>query len=194
MATRVRLFAVLCTLVAAVVLVWHSSPANLSITRNVQLRATAAPLDEPTTTIKSPVIATVNPRPFAPCEDIPIDVIQRLGLGFTPPEPEEGLRCHFDAANYQMAIEPIVWRTYDQSLAPDAIETDIDGHRAAWYWVMKPTDWDNKWWFSCMVVFKTSYGVIQQSLFYSPVYSDPDVDCPAENLMRAHQLAPYYKF
>lgn len=194
MATRVRLFAVLCALAAAVVIVWHTSPANIGISRNVQLRSTAAPLDEPTTTIKSPVIATVDPRPFAPCEDIPNDVLQRLGLAFTPPEAEEGLRCHFDAANYQMAIEPIVWRTYDQSVPPDSIETDVDGHRAAWYWVMKPTDWDNKWWFSCMVVFKTSYGVIQQSLFYSPVYSDPDVDCPAENLMRAHQLAPYYKF
>jgi hypothetical protein len=45
-----------------------------------------------------------------------------------------------------------------------------------------------------MVMFKTSYGVIQQSLFFSPVYSDPDVDCPAENMMRAQQLAPHYKY
>jgi hypothetical protein len=36
--------------------------------------------------------------------------------------------------------------------------------------------------------------VIQQSLFYSPIYSNPDIDCPAENMMRANQLAPYYKF
>ncbi|HEY7054205.1 MAG TPA: DUF3558 domain-containing protein [Mycobacterium sp.] len=194
MATRLRLFAVLSALVAAVVVVWQSSPADLTMTRNVQLRSTAAPMDEPTTTIKWPVIATTDPRPFDPCEDIPIDVIQRLGLGATPPEHEEQLRCHYDSANYQMAIEPIVWRTYEESLPPDAIETNIDGHRAAWFWVMKPTDWNNKWWFSCMVTFKTSYGVIQQSLFYSPVYSNPDVDCPAENIMRAQQLAPYYVF
>jgi hypothetical protein len=53
---------------------------------------------------------------------------------------------------------------------------------------MKPTDWNNRWWFSCAVEFKTSYGVIQQSLFLSPIYSKPDVDCPKENVMRAQQL------
>ena len=45
-----------------------------------------------------------------------------------------------------------------------------------------------------MVAFKTSYGLIQQSLFYSPVYSGPDVDCMSENMMRAQQLSPFYKF
>lgn len=194
MATRLRLFAVLCAVVAAVVVAWQSSPANLAVTSNVQLRSTAVPMDSPTTTIKWPVIDMVDPSPFVPCEDIPLDVIERLGLAFTPPEPEDGLRCHYDAANYQMAIEPIVWRSYEQSLSPDAIETTIDGHRAAWFWVMKPTDWNNKWWFSCMVMFETTYGVIQQSLFFSPVYSDPDVDCAVENMTRAQQLAPYYKF
>jgi hypothetical protein len=43
-----------------------------------------------------------------------------------------------------------------------------------------------------LVAFKTSYGVIQQSLFYSPIYSDPDPDCLQINLRRAHELAPYY--
>ena len=194
MATRLRLFAVLCALVTAVVMVWQSTPASLTATGGVQLRSTAAPMDDPSTTIKSPVIALTDQSPFDPCTDIPIDVIRGLGLAFTPPEPEDGLRCHYDAANYQMAIEPIIWRTYEQSLSTDAIETTIDGHRAAWFWVMKPTDWDNRWWFSCMVMFKTSYGVIQQSLFFSAVYSNPNVDCPAENMMRAQQLAPYYKF
>ena len=194
MATRLRLFAVVCAVVAAVVVVWQSSPANLAVTGDVQLRSTAAPMDNPTTTIKWPVVQTVDPSPFSPCEDIPVDVIERLGLAFTPPEPEDGLRCHYDAANYQMSIEPIIWRTYQQSLSPDAVETTIAGHRAAWLWVMKPTDWNNKWWFSCMVMFETSYGLIQQSLFYSPVYSGPDVDCPSENMARAQQLAPYYKF
>jgi hypothetical protein len=44
-----------------------------------------------------------------------------------------------------------------------------------------------------MIAFKTSYGVLQQSLFYSPVYTPDDVDCLQTNLDRAHQLAPYYK-
>jgi hypothetical protein len=199
MATRLRLFAVLCAVVSAVVVVWHTS-SSLTATRTVELRATGFPM-APTTTIKWPVVETVQspvinltaPPPFDPCSDIPSNVINSLGLGFTPPEPEDGLRCHFDAGNYQMAIEPILWRNYEQSLSNDAIETTIDGHRAAWNWVMKPTDWNSRWWFSCMITFKTDYGVIQQSLFFSPVYSNPDVDCPSENLMRAQQLAPYYK-
>lgn len=45
-----------------------------------------------------------------------------------------------------------------------------------------------------MVTFKTSYGVIQQALFYSTVYSEPDVDCPSTNLQRANDLVPYYRF
>ena len=192
MATKVRLFAALCALVTAVIVVWHTAPARFVGAHAVQLRSTAAPMSDVSTTIKSPVIDITNPRPFDPCEDIPINVIRGFGLGFTPPEHEDGLRCHYDAANYQMAIEPIVWRTYEKTLPTDAVETTIDGHRAAWYWVMKPTDWNNRWWFSCMITFKTSYGVIQQSLFFSPIYSNPDVDCPAENMMRAQQLAPYY--
>ena len=36
--------------------------------------------------------------------------------------------------------------------------------------------------------------MIQQSLFYSPIYSEPDVDCMQTNLQRAHDLAPYYKY
>ena len=42
---------------------------------------------------------------------------------------------------------------------------------------------------SCMVIFKTSYGVIQQSLYYSTVYSSPEVDCPSTNLQRANDLS-----
>jgi hypothetical protein len=41
---------------------------------------------------------------------------------------------------------------------------------------------------------QTTYGVIQQSLFYSTVYSSPEVDCPSTNLQRANELSPYYKF
>jgi len=45
-----------------------------------------------------------------------------------------------------------------------------------------------------MVAFKTTYGVIQQSLYYSTVYSSPEVDCPSTNLPRANELSPYYVF
>jgi hypothetical protein len=44
-----------------------------------------------------------------------------------------------------------------------------------------------------MIAFKTSYGVLQQSLFYSPIYGTDDVDCLSTNLQRARELAPYYK-
>ena len=191
MVTRMRLLAVLGALVTAVIVViQHPAPADDG--RAVQLRSTTAPMTGGTTS-RIPV-NTTNPRPFVPCDQIPFDAIERLGLAYTPPRDEEGLRCHYDAGNYQMAVEAIIWRTYAQTLPADAVETTINGHRAAQYWVMKPTDWNNRWWFSCMVTFKTSYGVIQQSLFYSPVYSEPDIDCPAENLRRAHELSPYYVF
>jgi hypothetical protein len=41
---------------------------------------------------------------------------------------------------------------------------------------------------------KTSYGVIRQSLFFSTIYSNPDVDCMSTNRQRADDLVPYYKF
>lgn len=194
MAAVARLAVSLFALVTAVFLTVNTDPVTPGAGPRVDLRSTDAPMSEVSTTIKSPVIATTNPKPFDPCNDIPLDVIAGLGLEFSPPTPMEGWRCQYDAGNYQMAVEPIIWRTYAQSLPPDAVETDINGHRAAQFWVMKPTDWNNRWWFSCMVVFKTSYGVIQQSLFYSPIYSNPDVDCMQENLMRAQQLSPYYIF
>lgn len=194
MLTKLRLITALGALVMAVVMVWQQTPPSTDVTgrSGVQLRSTAMPLAPPTTSSKA--VNITNPRPFDACEDIPYDVIAQLGLAFTPPKPVEGVRCEFDAGNYQMAVETYVWRSYDESIPADAIEMDINGHRAAQYWVMKPTEWNNRWWFSCMVAFKTSYGLIQQSLYYSPVYSSPDVDCPTENLMRAHQLAPHYKY
>ncbi len=194
MAAAARLAVSLSALVTAAFLTVNTDPVTPAAGPRVDLRSTDAPMSEVSTTIKSPVIATTNPKPFDPCNDIPLDVIAGLGLEFSPPTPMEGWRCQYDAGNYQMAVEPIIWRTYAQSLPPDAVETDINGHRAAQFWVMKPTDWNNRWWFSRMVVFKTSYGVIQQSLFYSPIYSNPDVDCMQENLMRAQQLSPYYIF
>lgn len=193
MVTRIRLFAAFGALVAAVILVMQSGPLTVH-SDPVQLRSTAAPLPLATTTIKWPVIDTVDPSPFDACRDIPLDVVQRIGLAFTPPEPEDSLRCHYDAGNYQMAVEAFVWRTYEQSLPPDAVELDVDGHRAAQFWVMKPTDWNNRWWITCAIAFKTDYGLIQQTLFYSPKYAADDVDCMQTNLQRAHELVPYYKF
>ncbi|MGA7051277.1 MAG: DUF3558 domain-containing protein [Mycobacterium sp.] len=193
MFAKARVIGALAALITAIVVGWQSIPSSQTGGGTVQLRSTAAPM-EPETTMKSPIVATTDPRPFDPCEDIPFDVVQRLGLAFTPPDHEDGLRCRFDAGNYQLAVEAIIWRTYAQSLPPDAVETTIQGHRAAQYWVLKPTYHNSFWYFSCMVTFKTSYGVIQQSLYFSTVYSDPDVDCMSTNLQRANDLAPYYKF
>lgn len=195
MVAKVRLMAGLSPLLVAVVMqvaiVWQTAPPTRIASSPVQLRSTAAPISS---TMKSPIIATTDPSPFDPCEDIPFDVVQRLGLAFTPPEHEDGLRCRYDAGNYQLAVEAFIWRNYAQSLPPDAIETTINGHRVAQYWVMKPSNWNDRWWVSCMVTFKTSYGVIQQSLFYSRIYSEPNVDCPSTNLQRAQELTPYYVF
>ena len=170
MVAKLRLLAALGALVTALVVGWQSAPPASIGTPNVQLRSTAAPMDPPTT-MKSPIVATTDPSPFNPCQDIPFDAVQRLGLAFTPPEPQEGLRCQYDA-----------------------VETTVNGHRAAQWWNLKPTYHNSYWFFSCMVAFKTSYGVIQQSLFYSTVYSSPEVDCPSTNLQRANELSPYYKF
>lgn len=193
MPTKVRLVAAFGALLTAVLVLCQGTPPTVPDAEAVQLRSTAVPISTQTT-MKSPIVSTTNPRPFDPCEDIPVDAVQRLGLAFTPPEHEEGLRCHYDAGNYQLAVEAIIWRTYAQTLPPDAIETTVNGHRAAQYWVLKPTYHNSFWYISCMVTFKTSYGVIQQSLFYSTVYSEPDVDCPSTNLQRAQELSPYYVF
>ncbi len=129
MFAKVRLVGALDALITAVVIGWQCAPPVVTGDgRTVQLRSTAEPME---TTMKSPIVATTDPRPFDPCEDIPFDVVQRLGLAFTPPDHEDGLRCHYDAGNYQMAIEAIIWRTYEQSLPPNALETTIQGHRAA---------------------------------------------------------------
>ena len=194
MNAKLRLLSVASALFAAVIVVCQANPLAGSDLGRVDLRSTSAPMSGVSSTIKWPVIETVDPKPFDPCAEIPIDVIERLGLGFTPPIPEDGLRCHYDAGNYQMAVEAFVWRTYEATLPADAVELDIQGHRAAQFWIMKPTDWNNRNWITCMIAFKTSYGVLQQSIFYAPVYSANDVDCLQTNIQRANELAPYYKF
>lgn len=193
MAARVRLLTALSALFAAVMVVWLTGPSTGS-GGVLQVEATDLPMTNVSTTIKWPVIETTEPSPFNPCKDIPLDVVQRIGLAYTPPTLEDSLRCKYDAGNYQMAVEAFVWRTFEETIPPDALELDIDGHRAAQYWVMKPTDWNDRWWITCMVAFKTSYGVIQQSLFYSPIYSEPNPDCLQTNMQRAHELAPHYIF
>ena len=194
MTAKLRVLSALCALVAAVIVVWQTNPGGPAAGGNVELRSTAAPLSDVSTTIKWPIVDTVDPRPFDPCDDIPLDVVQRIGLAFTPPVHEDSLRCHYDAGNYQMAVEAFVWRTYEATLPPDAVELNIDGHRAAQYWIMKPTDWNDRWWTTCMLAFKTSYGVIQQSLFYSRIESPDGPDCLQTNLDRARELSPYYKY
>jgi hypothetical protein len=189
MVAKLRVLAALCALVAAVVVVSQSNTGG-----PLQVRAADIPMTNVTTSIKYPVIETTDPSPFNPCRDIPLDAAAAMGLAFTPPQPEEGLRCKFDAGNYQMAIEPFVWKTYEEALPTDAIELDIDGHRAAQWWVMKPTDWNNRWWITCAIGLKTSYGLIQQTMFFSPIYSNPPPDCMQTNLQRAHDLIPFYKF
>ena len=194
MAAKLRLVAALCALVAAVIVVWQTNPVGPAAGLPAQRIPTSVAVNNVSTTIKWPVVETVDPRPFQACADIPYDVYERLGLAFTPPQPEDGLRCRLDAGNYQMAVEAFVWRTFDQTIPADAVQLDIGGHRAAQYWIMKPTDWNDRWWVTCMIAFKTSYGVIQQSLFYSPIHSPERPDCLQINLQRAHELAPYYKF
>jgi hypothetical protein len=194
MTAKLRVLSALCALVAAVIVVWQTNPAGPAAGRGVELRSTAAPLSDVSTTIKWPIVDTVDPRPFDPCDDIPLDVVQRIGLAFTPPVHEDSLRCHYDAGDYQMAVEAFVWRTYEATLPPDAVELNIGGHRAAQYWIMKPTDWNDRWWTTCMIAFKTSYGVIQQSLFYSRIESPDGPDCLQTNLDRARELSPYYKY
>jgi len=190
MAARVRLLSALCALVMAVIVVIQANPSG----RPLQVQATDIPMTNVTTSIKWPVVETTDPDPFNPCKEIPFDAVQRLGLAYTPPTPEDQLRCRYDAGNYQLAVEAIVWRTYEKTLPPDAVELDIDGHRAAQWWIMKPTDWNNRWWITCMIAFDTSYGVLQQSIFYSPIYSVHNPDCMQTNLQRAHDLVPYYVF
>ncbi|WP_166904244.1 DUF3558 domain-containing protein [Mycobacterium sp. DL440] len=194
MAAKLRLLSALTALVSAVVVLWQSGPSEGVAAGPLHLDVTDLPMTNVSTTIKWPIVETTDPSPFDPCNDIPFDAVQRIGLAFTPPEPEDSLRCHYDAGDYQMAVEAFVWRTYEQTIPADAVELDVDGHRAAQYWIMKPTDWNDRWWTTCMIAFKTSYGVIQQSLFYSPVHSPDRPDCLAINLQRAHELAPYYKF
>jgi hypothetical protein len=191
---KLRLVSATCALLVAVAVVWQADPLVGPGPGDVELRSTSAPMTGVSSSIKWPVIETVDPRPFDPCEDIPIDVIDQIGLGFTPPLHEDGLRCHYDAGNYQMTVEAFVWRTYAQTLPADAVELDIAGHRAAQYWILKPSDRNNRFFFSCMIAFDTSYGVLQQALFYAPVYSADDVDCMQTNLQRAQQLVPFYKF
>ena len=89
MVAKLRLLAAFGALFMAAVVVWQSAPPATVGGPKVELRSTAAPMDPPTT-MKSPIVATTDPSPFDPCRDIPFDVVQRLGLGFTPPDARRG--------------------------------------------------------------------------------------------------------
>src|SRR4051812_22257617 len=110
MAAAARLSIGLLAVVAAALITIQTPPPTEAGRTAVELRSTDAPM--------SNVITTTNPKPFDPCNDIPLDVIAGLGLEASPPTPMEGWRCQYDAGNYQMAVEPIIWRTYAQSLPP----------------------------------------------------------------------------
>ena len=189
MIAKLRVLAALCALVAAVIVLGQSNPGE-----PLQVRASDIPMTNVTTSMKYPVIDITDPDPFNPCRDLPLDVMGSLGLAFTPPIPEEGMRCKYDAGNYQMTVEAFVWKTFEEALPADAIQLDIAGHRAAQWWVMKPTDWNNRWWVTCAIGFDTDYGLIQQTIFFSTIYSNPIPDCMQTNLLRAHELVPHYKF
>ena len=47
---------------------------------------------------------------------------------------------------------------------------------------------------TCGIAFKTSYGVIQQVMFYSPIESADNPDCLQTNLQRGRELSNYYKY
>ena len=85
MAAKLRLLSALCALVAAVIVVWQANPAGRP--GGGASCGPRAPMTNVSTTIKWPVIETVDPDPFDPCSDIPLDVVQRIGLAFTPPDP-----------------------------------------------------------------------------------------------------------
>ncbi|MDP9168248.1 MAG: hypothetical protein M3O32_19625, partial [Actinomycetota bacterium] len=56
MAGRVRLLSALCAVLAAVIVVWQTSPVGTPAAGSVELRSTSAPLSGVSTSIKWPVI------------------------------------------------------------------------------------------------------------------------------------------
>ena len=170
---KLRLLAAFGALVMAAVVVWQSAPPATSVEPKVELQIRAAPMDPPTT-MKSPIVATTDPSPLTPCRDIPLDVVQRLRPGLHPADARRGAALPFDAGNYQLAVEPIIWRKYDQSLPADAVETTINGHRAAQWWNSRRTYPQQLLLLLLHSSLKTSYRVVQRSLFYSTIYSHPE--------------------
>ena len=70
MVAKLRLLSALCAVVAAVIVVWQTNPAGPA-----RVDAADIPMTNVTTSIKWPVIETVDPDPFDPCRDIPMDVV-----------------------------------------------------------------------------------------------------------------------
>ena len=189
MVSKLRLLAAFGALFTAVMVTWQSAPPATVGGSRVQLRSTAAPMDPPTT-MKSPIVATTDPSPFDPCRGHPVRRGPAAGPGLHPAESRGGAALPLRRRQLPAGGRADHLAKYDQSLPADAVETTINGHRAAQWWNLKPTYHNSYFYFSCMVAFKTSYGLIQQSLFYSTIYSSPEVDCPATNLQRANELSP----
>ena len=55
-------------------MVWQADPVGRPM-----VQAGDIPMTNVTTSIKWPVIETTDPSPFNPCNDIPLDVVERLG-------------------------------------------------------------------------------------------------------------------
>ena len=73
MVAKLRLLSALCALVAAVIVVWQANPAG-PVAAAASRRSATLPMTDVSTTIKWPVVDTVDPDPFDPCRDIPLDV------------------------------------------------------------------------------------------------------------------------
>jgi hypothetical protein len=71
MAGKLRLVSALCALLTAGVVVTQTNPVTPTGGNAVDLRSTSAPMAPVSSTIKSPIIATTNPSPFDPCDQIP---------------------------------------------------------------------------------------------------------------------------
>ena len=148
----------------------------------------------PPTTMKSPV-ATTDPSPFDPCQRHPVrrHPAARPGLHAAGARGRAALplrrRQLPDGRRADRLAQPTSSRC-----PPTRSRPTINGHRAAQFWVHEADLHNSYWYISCMVAFKTSYGVIQQSLYYSTVVLQPRRRLPVHQPAARQRPAPYYKF
>ncbi len=85
MVAKLRLISALCAFVAAVIVVWQTNPAGPA-----RVDAADIPMTNVTTSIKWPVIETVDPDPFARAGTSPSTSSSGSGLAVTPPDARGG--------------------------------------------------------------------------------------------------------